>query len=89
MWFVYILKCKNEFLYTGITTNLERRFQEHLKREAHFTSYNPPLSIAYTESHPTRSAALKREAGIKKLPRTQKLALISKNPAHPLINSND
>jgi len=77
MWYVYILKCKSETLYTGITNNLTRRFKEHLKKTSHYTSYNPPEKIVYKEPHKTRSGALKREAEIKGWPRKKKLELIS------------
>lgn len=76
MWYVYILECKNDFLYTGITNNLQKRFEKHQQKSVRFTSYNPPIEIAYSEPWPTRSAALKREAQIKKWPRTKKLALV-------------
>jgi len=75
-WIVYILECRNDFLYTGITNNLERRFAEHQKKSARFTSYNPPIKCLYQESYPTRGEALSREAQIKKLPRKRKLELI-------------
>ncbi len=77
MWYVYILECKNKFLYTGITNNLERRYKEHLKRTTHYTGYNPPEKIAYKEPHLTKSQALKREAQIKRWTRRKKLALIN------------
>ena len=76
MWYVYILECKNKSLYTGITTDLERRFNEHKEKSARYTSYNPPLRILYKETASTRSKALKREALIKSWPRKKKLELI-------------
>ena len=76
MWHVYILECKNGFLYTGATTDVERRFKEHLAKSAHYTSYNPPVKVVYRESGLTKSQALKREAEIKRLRRSQKLVLI-------------
>ncbi len=78
-WCVYILECKNKSLYTGITTNLERRFREHLKKSAHYTSYNPPIKIVYQEMVDTKSYALKRESEIKQWTRKKKLALITGN----------
>jgi len=75
-YFVYILECKNKTLYTGITTNLDRRFVEHKRgKGGHFTRANPPIRFRYSEKCKTRSEALKREAEIKKWPRTKKLAL--------------
>lgn len=75
-WHVYILRCKGGVLYTGITKDVKRRFKEHQSKSAHFTSYNPPEAVVYTEKVRTRSQALKREAAIKRLKRAQKLALI-------------
>ena len=75
-WYVYILLCKGGFLYTGITKDIQRRFKEHQNKSARFTSYNAPVKIVYTEDFPTRSEALKREAQIKRLRKSKKLALI-------------
>ncbi|MSR77512.1 MAG: GIY-YIG nuclease family protein [Candidatus Omnitrophica bacterium] len=71
-----MLECKNKALYTGITTDPQRRFKEHQNKSAHYTSYNPPLKIVYTEKCLTRSEALKRESKIKRLTRSKKLELI-------------
>ncbi len=76
-WYVYILLCKGNFLYTGITTDVKRRFKEHRNKSAKFTSYNPPLRMVYTEKAANRSAASKRESGIKKLTKKAKLALVA------------
>jgi peptidylprolyl isomerase len=76
-WHTYILECNNGSLYTGVTTDLDRRFKEHCAKTAHYTSYNPPKKIVYQELFPSRSEALKREAQIKKLTRKKKLALIA------------
>lgn len=80
-YFVYILECEHNKLYTGITTDVERRFREHREgKGGRFTRAIMPLRIAYKEGHLSRSAALKREAQIKRLRREQKLDLIrSKN----------
>ena len=76
-YFVYILECENKSLYTGITTDLERRFTRHQAGEGgRYTSYNRPVRIRYSEEHPDRSSASKREAQIKRWSRTKKLALI-------------
>jgi putative endonuclease len=76
-YFVYILECSNKALYTGITNDLERRFNEHRSgRGGHYTSANPGKRIRYYEEYPTRSKALKREAQIKRWSRTKKIALI-------------
>jgi len=77
IYYVYILECSNKVLYTGITNNPERRFAEHKRgKGGHYTRANPPVKFRYLEEHPTRSAALKREAQIKGWSRTKKLALI-------------
>jgi putative endonuclease len=78
MYFVYILECGDKSLYTGITTDLERRFAEHQKGEAsHYTHSKQAKQMVYTEKHPDRSSALKREAEIKRWPRAKKLHLIA------------
>jgi putative endonuclease len=76
-WCVYILECKNGFLYTGVTTDIERRYKEHCRGSSRYTSYNPPVQIVYTEIQPDRPMALKRELQIKSLTRKKKLALIA------------
>lgn len=76
MYFVYLLQCDDGTLYTGITTDVERRFVEHKSgKTSHYTNAHKPLKILYTEKHRNRSSALKREAEIKKLPREKKLIL--------------
>ena len=76
-YFLYIIECTNKALYTGITTDLKRRFNEHKTGNGgHYTAYNPAVKIRYSKKFPSRSAASKREAQIKKWPRTKKLALI-------------
>lgn len=75
-WHVYILLCKGDLFYTGITTDLERRLRDHQAKKARFTSYNRPVRILYSEPHPDRSSASKREAAIKKLTRREKEGLI-------------
>jgi putative endonuclease len=78
-WTVYIIRCDDNSLYTGITTELERRFQEHLDhpRGAKYFNGRKPLEVVYSENDHTRSSALQREAAIKKLSRDEKLRLIT------------
>ncbi|MSU45186.1 MAG: GIY-YIG nuclease family protein [Candidatus Zambryskibacteria bacterium] len=77
MYFVYILKCKDKSLYTGITTDLERRFLEHKAgKGGHYTSAKKALKVVYSEKHKDRSSASKRELEIKSLDRKSKLKLI-------------
>lgn len=77
-WYVYVIEASDGSLYTGITTDVERRFTEHGSKDkgARFFRGRKPLQVVYTESHPDRSSALRREAAIKKLSRGQKLELI-------------
>ena len=76
MYCVYLIKCEDGSIYTGITTNLERRFKEHSdKAGGHYTRAHKVEKILYAEKYPTRSEALKREAEIKKLRRKEKLKL--------------
>ena len=78
-WDVYMLRCGDGSLYTGSTTDVERRLREHQGGTgARYTRSRPPVTLAYAEEAPDRSAAQRREAAIKKLPRAQKLKLIGK-----------
>ena len=76
-WFVYILRCGDGTLYTGITTDVEKRFATHCAgKGAKYTRGRGPLEIVYREECSGHSAALKREAEIKKLSREEKENLI-------------
>ncbi|OGX16054.1 MAG: hypothetical protein A2166_05435 [Omnitrophica WOR_2 bacterium RBG_13_41_10] len=76
-WHVYIIKCKDSKLYTGITNNLEKRIKAHNSGHGgKFTKYRTPVELLYTEDCLNRPTALKREAQIKRLERKEKLALI-------------
>lgn len=79
MYVVYILECGNGTLYTGITTDLERRFAEHAAgkgKGSNYTRAKKALRIVYQEKCADRSAASKREAAIKKMSRAEKLAIV-------------
>jgi putative endonuclease len=77
MWYVYIIKCADNTLYTGATTDVSRRIQEHnRKKGGACTRARLPATLAYKETYRTRSEALKREAQIKRWPRQKKLTLI-------------
>lgn len=77
MYHVYILKCSDGSLYTGITTDVERRFKEHKNRKGgSYTASHRPTKIVYTESAGSRGDALRREAEIKSWPRNKKINLI-------------
>ncbi|GIU52464.1 MULTISPECIES: GIY-YIG nuclease family protein [Shewanella] len=79
-WFLYIVKCHNGHLYTGITTDVNRRFAEHQAGGAKGAKYlkgKGPLTLVYQENAVDRSAATKRELAVKKLNRSNKLDLIA------------
>lgn len=77
-WSVYVLRCRDGSLYTGITNNLPRRLRAHRAgRGAAYTRSRRPLRLVYVERRRSRGAALRREAAIKRLPRRQKLSLIA------------
>jgi putative endonuclease len=78
-WFVYIIEASDGSLYTGVTTDVERRFAEHHGRGkgARFVNGRKPLKVVLKEEHPDRGSALRREAEIKKLTRNLKLELIA------------
>lgn len=76
-WIVYILECRDGTLYTGITDDLERRLRAHeAGKGAKYTRGRGPLRLRYQETLPDKSAALKRECSLKRLRRSQKLAII-------------
>ena len=76
-WFVYILRCADGSLYTGITNDLERRVEQHNAGTAsRYTRSRLPVALEYQEEQPNQSMALKRELAIKALSRKAKEALI-------------
>ena len=76
-WVVYILRCGDGTLYTGITTDMEKRFAAHNSgKGAKYTRGRGPLELVHREECVDHSAALKREAAIKKLSREEKEKLI-------------
>ena len=75
-WVCYLLECTDGTLYTGISNNLPRRLGQHGRGVASkYTRTRLPVRQRWSERHPDRSAALRREAEIKRLPRARKLAL--------------
>lgn len=84
-WHVYMVRCADDSLYTGIARDVVRRVQEHNSNNllaANYTRARRPVTLVYMEPVPTRSAASKREYQIKQLTRQQKDALLrSKTPA--------
>ena len=78
-WTLYILRCADGTLYTGITDDLPRRLAAHNSgKGAKYTRGRAPVTPVYTENHPDRSAASRREAEVKKMTRQEKLALIER-----------
>ena len=77
-WFVYMLICKDETIYTGITRDPEKRLDEHNNgaNGAKYTRSRRPVSMVYLEELPSRSIASSREYRIKRFSRRQKLRLI-------------
>lgn len=79
MNYTYILKCCDGSLYTGWTTDLERRLKEHnAGKGAKYTKSRRPVELAYFESFGTREEAMKREYAIKQMKRGDKLKLMEK-----------
>jgi putative endonuclease len=80
MYYLYIIKCADKSLYTGITTDLKRRISEHNNKKlgAKYTSSRQPVKLVYSIKFKNRSLASKAEARIKKLKKSQKLNLIHK-----------
>ena len=77
IWFVYLLRCVDGSLYTGITKDVKRRCQQHNAGTAsRYTRSRLPVKRVYQEAAASRSRALKREAAIKAMTRAEKLALI-------------
>ncbi len=77
-YYVYLLRCSDDTLYTGCTNDLKRRIQAHnVGKGAKYTRSRRPVELVYQEIQPDRSAALRREAKVKQLSRKEKLALIA------------
>ncbi|WP_420555024.1 GIY-YIG nuclease family protein [Neptuniibacter marinus] len=78
-WYVYIVKCVDGTLYTGVTTDIQRRLRQHngdLEGGAKYTRVRRPVQVVWHEEQPNQSSACQREAAIKKLSRAEKLSLI-------------
>lgn len=78
MYYLYILKCSDKTLYTGIATDVSRRVKEHntSKLGAKYTRARRPVQLAYSKKFANRSEAQKEETKIKRLSRTEKLKLL-------------
>jgi putative endonuclease len=82
-WCVYMLRCADGTLYTGITTDIARRIAEHNGESglgARYTRSRRPVQLVYVEAAANRAGAARREAAIKKLDRVRKLALCETLP---------
>jgi putative endonuclease len=76
-WYVYILRCRDGSLYTGIATDVERRIADHLANKgAKYLRGRGPLKLVFTKKVGKKGQALKVERKVKRLPRHQKKALI-------------
>ena len=77
-WILYVLRCSDGTLYTGITLDLERRVQEH-NTSRRGAKYTRPVVLVYSEGHPDRSTALKAEYKFKQLKRATKEEIINES----------
>ncbi|MFT5705991.1 MAG: putative endonuclease [Oceanospirillaceae bacterium] len=87
-WFTYMLRCADDTLYAGVTTDCQRRVNEHnglQKGGARYTQARRPVVMVWFEQNVNRSEACKREAQIKKYPRTKKIALIENADQQALL----
>ncbi len=80
MWWLYIVRCADNTLYTGVTTDVSRRLCEHngTTRGAKYTKTRRPVSLVYKKGYPNRSTAQSAEYTLKKQTRAQKLEIIKK-----------
>lgn len=81
-WYLYIVKCSNGTFYTGITTDIARRINQHNtgKGSKYIKNYGKaPVTLMYSETYPNRSEASKRECQVKKLSRKEKIKLIDES----------
>jgi|TARA_R100001440_G_C2452205_1_gene108331 putative endonuclease len=77
-WAVYLIKCADNTFYTGVTTDIERRVNEHNtddKKGAKYTRARRPVVLVWSEKHPNRTKACQREYEIKRWPRAKKVEL--------------
>ncbi|MFC1808307.1 GIY-YIG nuclease family protein [Candidatus Omnitrophota bacterium] len=80
MWYLYIVLCKDNSLYTGITTDIKRRISEHnTGKGGACTAARRPVKLVYHEQRSSKGEALKREAQIKRWTHAKKIAFIDQN----------
>ncbi|MGD8990058.1 MAG: GIY-YIG nuclease family protein [Desulfobacterales bacterium] len=88
-WYVYMLRCRDDSLYTGIATDVERRYAEHQSNQgAKYLRGRGPLSIVFKHRVGQRSRALKVERNIKRLPKKKKEALVETGAGLKALLSN-
>ena len=82
-WYLYVVRCADDSLYTGVTTNLKRRLHEHnsTKRGAKYTKTRRPVNLVYFEEYESRSAAQSAESFFKKLRKEEKEGAVKSDPA--------
>lgn len=77
MWYLYLIECRNGAFYAGITTDVNRRYEQHRNgKGARYTRSNPPRKLLGSRQYADRSTASKAEYAIKQLPRGQKLRFL-------------
>ena len=78
VWYMYVIECADSTLYTGISTDVDRRILEHntSKRGAKYTRSRRPVKLVYYQKYPDRSHAMRAEIKFKKLDRSEKLSKI-------------
>ncbi len=77
IYYVYMVRCSDNYLYTGITSDIERRLKQHIEGACQLTKNRIPLELVYLEEHNTRAEAANREKEIKGWRREKKEKLIS------------
>lgn len=80
MYYFYILRCADNSLYCGVTTDLERRVKEHNSdnsKASKYTRARRPVELVYTEEHEDLKSAMKREAQVKSWPKVKKEVLVN------------
>ncbi|UXY14385.1 GIY-YIG nuclease family protein [Chitiniphilus purpureus] len=81
-WYLYVIECRGGSLYTGIATDVARRWQEHAGgRGARYTRAHPPVRLLAIAPHPDRASALRAEAALKRLKPLAKRAFCAAHPA--------
>jgi putative endonuclease len=83
---VYVLRCRDGSLYTGVTNDLQRRLAVHNSgRGSRYTRSRRPVALVYSEKAADRGAALRREAELKRLKRAEKLAVVRRGRGGPIL----